>query len=213
MKTLKVILASLALLFTAHAVAAEDMTKEAAKEIHKRHFQPIRDRIDARDADALKRYLNDLSEEEREIALNHSVNIVSSSPLRHAAFLNYYNEVKILLEMGASPTTNDAALHLVCLGGKYLESGITQLIISYTEEDKIDIKANTGWPAIHLAAAHDETGEIIVALLNKGANRNLVDTYGDTPMDTIRLRSPEIRDRLLAAIREFDEAPLVKGAL
>jgi ankyrin repeat protein len=103
------------------------------------------------------------------------------TPLERAAFKGHFSVVQYLLKKGANPNAKTAcgntALHNAVAEGYF---DIVQLLVSQ-HEIKINEKTKKGYAALH-AAARTGDCKLIQVLLDQGANPNIQDNKGYTPL-------------------------------
>ncbi len=120
------------------------------------------------------------------------VSLQGATPLLLAAGSNHLDTVKALLEAGADPliptVENVTALMMSAGGGTGLNSSDAEtaeeiatfeLLLSLGAD--VNTVGHFGWTSLHLAAYHGRN-TVIDLLIKNGANPNVMDGFGQTPL-------------------------------
>ncbi|XP_023313583.1 ankyrin-3-like [Trichogramma pretiosum] len=133
---------------------------------------------------------------------------LGNSPL-HLALTDGYKKmiVELLLRSGANPNLTNAEgltpLHIICKRDERVDHGMADILFKISREKhqmvQVDAQDKTGQTPLHYAVSHDCKKQIVQLLLENGANPNLSNSEGSTPLHIICKRD-ELNDGVLANI-------------
>ncbi|CAB0031530.1 unnamed protein product [Trichogramma brassicae] len=131
---------------------------------------------------------------------------LGNSPL-HLALTDGYKKmiVELLLRSGANPNLTNAEgltpLHIICKRNERVDHGMAEILFKISREKhqlvQVNAQDKTGQTPLHYAVSHDCKKQIVQLLLENGANPNLSNAEGSTPLHIICKRD-EHNDGVLA---------------
>uniref|UniRef100_A0ABD2VXR8 Ion transport domain-containing protein n=1 Tax=Trichogramma kaykai TaxID=54128 RepID=A0ABD2VXR8_9HYME len=124
---------------------------------------------------------------------------IGCTPLHHAVHRGHKKITATLLKRGADPNSvsknTSTALHVICQREKVDDDDLLKLIFKFCKDVKVNVKNEWGQTALHHALFRGHK-KLIATLLKNGANPNVADNKGYTPLHVICQRNEDSEDLL-----------------